>query len=204
MAPIPQKKKTRPRQAGPVRVSTDNVVDEYGQTLTYLQARQNRVDRDQTRKTAINRQHAAQYESDINKNKLIYRDVFPGRKYKLTLSDTSWMGGSNVVTIGYTVGDTFTQISSTATPPEDNVFSIEIPFVAAVDTLEIRLTGAGETVRSYIEDNTTSDSIGGAMARLIDSVADLISGQDDLEDDIREIKDKLQELDDRVTALEKK
>ena len=152
MAPIPQKKKPQlQQQISQKTVSTDNVFDSFGRSLASTLRKQRRTNQDHDERITTNRQHAQQYESDIQKDKLIYRDVFPGRKYKLTLSDTTWMGGDNVCTIGYTVGDTFTQISSTAEAPEDNAFEIEMPTVAAVDTLEIRLVGASDTVRGYIE-----------------------------------------------------
>lgn len=203
MAPIPQKKKPQIlQQEKQHTVSTDNVYDSLGRPLATTLRKQKWTNQDYDERITTNRQHAQQYESDIQENKLIYRDVFPGRKYRLTLSDTTWMGDSNVVTIGYTVGSTFTQITSTAVAPENNVFDIEMPVVAAVDALEIRFVGASDSVRGYIEDNTSSDSISGSVARLIDAVADLISGQSDISDDIQDLKDKAQDLDDRVTALE--
>ena len=209
MAPIPTKSKKKPQKTVPQEVSASKVYDGHGRSLDSLLRKQTRTNKDQEQKSIINRQHASQYESDLQKDKLIYRDVFPGRKYKLTLSDTTWMGGSNAVTVGYTVGSTFTQIYSTAEAPEDNVFEIEIPVVSAVDTLEIRLVGAASTVRSYIEDNTSSDSISGALARLIDKVADLISGQERLEDRVKALENAVgipytgtDSLADRVEALE--
>lgn len=209
MAPIPHITKKKPALAQERTVSTDNVVDGLGRTLTYMQGRQKRTDRTQSENITINRQHAVQYESDESQNKLIYRDVFPGRKYKLTLSDTSWMGESNVVTIGYTVEDTFNEISSTATPPEDNVFDVDIPAVPAVDTLEIRLIGVSEKVRSYLEDNTSTSSIKAAIVNILDKIADLISGQESMRDDIeaiqrdiRGIHDDISSLDERVTKIE--
>ena len=195
MAPIPRVQKKSQQQPQPVAVSTTQVYDAYGNPLDYTLRRQKRTDKKQTNNITINRQHAQQYESDTKSNTLVYRDVFPGRKYKLTLSDTTWMGDDNVCTIGYTVDDEFTQISSTATAPEDNIFDIEIPTVAAVDALEIRLIGADDSVRGYLEDNTSSSSISAAIARLIDQVSDLISGQDNMQDQI-------DDLDRRVTALE--
>ena len=202
MAPIPTIQKNRPQQPRQVVVSTDDVYDELGRSLTSLQRKQRRTDNTQTDNITVNRQYAQQYESKTSDNKLIYRDVFPGRKYKLTLSDTTWMGGANVVTIGYTVGSTFTQISSTATAPEDNVFEIEIPTVQVVDTLEVRLIGASNTVRGYIEDTTTTSSIKAAIVEILEKIADLISGQESLEGEIQNINLEISSLDDRVTALE--
>lgn len=202
MAPIPNKGKPQFQKKMQQSINASRVQDDFGRTLDYTLRKQKYTNRDHEGRITTNRQHAAQYESDMQKNRLIYRDVFPGRKYKLTLSDTTWMGGDNVVTAGYTVGENFTQIFSTAEAPEANTFGIDMPLVAAVDTLEVRLIGASGTVRGYIEDCTTSSSISGAVARLIDKVADLIAGQDNIEGDIRDIKDDIQDLDDRVTALE--
>ena len=197
MAPVPTIQKKKQQQAQPTGVATSDVYDDLGRPLDSLLRRQKRTDRRQREDITVNRQHAAQYESDTQKNKLIYRDVFPGRKYKLTLSDTTWMGDDNVVRIGYTFNEVFTQLSVTASAPENNVFAIDLTDsnIVAVDTLEIRLEGATDKVRSYLEDDTTSSSLSGAIARLLDSVADLISGQDSLQDAI-------DDLDRRVTALE--
>lgn len=197
MAPVPTLQKKRQQQAQPTGVAASDVYDDLGRPLDSLLRRQKRTDRRQREDITVNRQHAAQYESDTQKNKLIYRDVFPGRKYKLTLSDTTWMGDDNVVRIGYTFNEVFTQLSVTASAPENNVFTIDLTDsnIVAIDTLEIRLEGATGKVRSYLEDDTTSNSLSGAIARLLDSVSDLISGQDSLQDAI-------DDLDRRVTALE--
>ena len=196
MAPIPQKKKPQlQQQVRQQTVRTDSVYDSFGRSLALTLRKQKHTNRDHDERITTNRQHAQQYESDLQKDKLIYRDVFPGRKYKLTLNDTTWMGGSNVVTIGYTVGDTFTQISSTAEAPEANIFGIDIPVVAAVDTLEVRLVGASDTVRGYLEDNTTTETIRGTVARLVESVG-IIEG------DIRDIKQTLEDHEERIEDLE--
>lgn len=200
MAPIPVvQKKQRTLTA---QTTTANVVNELGETLEYTLSKQKRTNRNHDSRITTNSQHAQQFESDINKNTLIYRDVFPGRKYKLTLSDTTWMGGTNVVTIGWTLGDTFTQISSTATAPEDNIFDVEMPSEPAIDTLEVRLIGASDTVRGYLEDTTTTSSIKAAIIEILDKIADLISGQESLEGDIEQLQQDVNSLDQRVTALE--
>ena len=203
MAPIPpriSKRQTQPQQLR--ATSTADVYDELGRPLDSLLRRQKRTDRQQREDITVNRQHAAQYDSDVSKGKLIYRDVFPGRKYKLTLSDTTWMGGSDVVRIGYTYDGEFTQISVTAEAPEGNTFEIELPAVQAIDTLEVRLEGAGDTVRGYLEDSTETSSIKKAIIEILEKIRDLIAGQESLEDDIRGINDSISSLDDRVTALE--
>ena len=199
MAPIPQVTKKKLTRAQPQTVSTDNVVDDLGRTLTHLNRKQKSLDKKQSDNITINRQHAQQYESDLQKGKLIYRDVFPGRKYKLTLSDTTWIGGDNVVTIGYTVGNTFTQISY---DQEDNVFSFEIPSVAAVDTLEIRLIGATDTVRSYLEDSTSASGILNKIAQILDDIIGLGNRIDAIETAVGIPYTGTDSLDDRVTALE--
>ena len=178
MAPVPTLQKKRQQQAQPTGVAASDVYDDLGRPLDSLLRKQKRTDRRQRDDITINRQHAAQYESDLQQNRLIYRDVFPGRKYKLTLSDTTWMGEDNVVRIGYTFDGVFTQLTVTSEAPENNVFDIDLSDsnIAAIDTLEIRLEGATDTVRGYIEDNTSSSSISGAIARLIDKVAGLGRG----------------------------
>lgn len=203
MAPIPPKEKAQlPQQPKPQAVSTNNVYDGLGRSLSSTLRKQKWTNKDHDSRITTNRQHASQYESDLQKDKLIYRDVFPGRKYKLTLSDTTWMGGSNVVTVGYTVANTFTQIFSTAEAPEDNVFEIEIPVVSAVDTLEIRLIGASDTVRGYLEDYTSSSGLGGIIERIVDAIGELALGLDDINDQIDDLQDQIDDLDIRVTALE--
>ena len=209
MAPIPTKTKKKPLQTVPQDVSASKVYDGLGRSLDSLLRKQTRTNKDQEQKSIINRQHASQYESDLQKDKLIYRDVFPGRKYKLTLSDTTWMGGSNVVTVGYTVGNTFTVIYSTAEAPEDNVFEIEIPVVSAIDTLEIRLVGAASTVRSYLEDNTSTESTWGIINRIINELSNIATGINGLKSRIEALENAVgipytgtDSLADRVEALE--
>ena len=203
MAPIPTKQKKKQTIAAmDERVSTANVYDYYGRSLDRLMRKQKNVDRKQSDNITINRQHASQYESDIEINKLVYRDVFPGKKYKLTLSDTTWMGGDNVVRIGYTVDDTFTQISVTASAPEDNVFNIELPSVAAIDTLEIRLEGAEDTVRGYLEDNTSSTSLWAKIADILTDIGAIKDRLDTLEAAVGIPYTGTDTLDDRVTDLE--
>ena len=205
MAPVPVKSKKKPQQSELRNMSVSNVYDNLGRSLDSLLRKQTYTNRSQDQKSTVNRQHAAQYESSISNNKLIYRDVFPGRKYRLTLNDTTWMGGSSVVTIGYTVGDAFTQISSTAEAPERNVFDINIPIVAAVDTLEIRLIGATSTIRGYLEDNTSGSGISGVISQIIES----ISGHDGLTERIAALEEAVgipysnaNSLDSRVSDLE--
>lgn len=202
MAVIPPKSQKVPKRTHRQNVSTDEVIDEYGYSLSYILRKQKYVDVKQDDNTTVATQHAALNTSDTQQNKLIFRDVFPGHKYKLTLSDTSWMGGSNVCTIGYTVGNTFTQISSTATAPEDNVFDVEIPVVSVVETLEVRLVGASNTVRGYLEDSTTSSSISGSIANILQALADLISGQSSLSGDVRQLQQDVADLVSRVGTLE--
>lgn len=202
MSVIPPKSQKVPKRAHRQNVSTDEVKDENGNSLSYILRKQKYVDMKQDDNTTVATQHAALNTSDTQQNKLIFRDVFPGHKYKLTLSDTSWMGGSNVCTIGYTVGNTFTQISSTATAPEDNVFDVEIPVVSVVETLEVRLVGASNTVRGYLEDSTTSSSISGSIANILQALADLISGQSSLSGDVRQLQQDVADLVSRVGTLE--
>lgn len=202
MAPIPPRISKRQQLPQQRATSTADVYDELGRPLDSLLRRQKRTDRQQREDITVNRQHAAQYDSDVSKGKLIYRDVFPGRKYKLTLSDTTWMGEGNVVRIGYTYDGEFTQISVTAEAPEDNTFEIELPEVQAIDTLEVRLEGAGDTVRGYLEDSTETGSIKKAIIEILEKIRDLIAGQESLEDDISRIDREISSLDDRVTALE--
>ena len=192
MAVIPPKSQKVPKRTPRQNVSTDEVKDEYGYSLSYILRKQKYVDVKQDDNTTVATQHAALNTSDTQQNKLIFRDVFPGHKYKLTLSDTSWMGGSN----------TFTQISSTATAPEDNVFDVEIPTVSVVETLEVRLVGASNTVRGYLEDSTTSSSISGSIANILQALADLISGQSSLSGDVRQLQQDVADLVSRVGTLE--
>lgn len=187
------------RQAGPVYVSTDNVIDDLGRNLTSLHQRQRRIDKDLDKNTTIARQHASQYESDMQKSKLVYRDVFPARKYVLTLSDTRWITEGNKVQIGYTVDDEFTQIGSDITePPEENKVEFTLPVVAAVDTVEVRLVGAGEKVRGYLEDTSTV----GSVSQAIQSLIDLITGDGGLNSRVSELEEQFADLEERVEALE--
>lgn len=200
MAPVPTiRKKQKPAAQKPVTVETDNVYDEYGRSLTSLLHKQNRTDAKQSDNITVNRQHAQQNESNTRKNNLIYRDVFPGRKYKLYLSDTTWITGSNTVTIGYVAGDTFTQILYDR---DGNEFSFEIPSVSAVDYVEVRLTGATDSVRGYLEDNTSASGIMNKIAQILDDIIGLGNRVTSLETQLSTIQNDISDLDNRVTALE--
>lgn len=212
MAPIPPrltKRQTQPQQGA---ISTADVYDELGRPLDSLLRRQKRTDRQQREDITINRQHAAQYESDKRTGTLIYRDVFPGRKYKLTLSDTTWITAGSTAAIGYTASGQFTLLMTLTEPPEDNLVEIELPGVHAIDTLEVRLSGAPGKVRGYLEDDTSSSSIldkikdivelitgSGGLSERMETVEQQLSS---ISDDITDIKSDISDLDDRVTALE--
>lgn len=215
MAPIPtiQKKKAR-QQAAPSGVAAADVYDSYGRPLDRLLRRQRRTDRQQSEDITVSRQHARQYESDTEGNVLVYRDVFPGRKYKLTLSDTSWIGDGGTVTVGYTVGSDFHQLTATRDGSE---LTFEIPdTVAVVDTVEVRLTGAPGTVRGYLDDETSAGSLLDKIAQILQDIIGLGSRVRELENTMQNIQDSLATiqdslatmqdsitaLDDRVTALE--
>lgn len=202
MAPVPTIQKKKQQTQIFVPTTTGEVVDDLGVPLDYTLRKQKRTNRDHDSRITTNRQHSQQYESKMTDNKLIYRDVFPGRKYKLTLSDTTWMGDSNVCTIGYTVGDTFTQLSSTAEAPEDNVFDVEIPVVQAIDSLEVRMIGASDTVRGYLEDTTSASGILNKIAQILDDIIGLGGRIDALEAAVGIPYTGTDSLDDRVSALE--
>ena len=199
MAPIPTIQKNRPQQPRQVVVSTDDVYDELGRSLTSLQRKQRRTDNTQTDNITVNRQHAQQYESKASDNKLVYRDVFPGRKYKLTLSDITWITGSNTVTIGWTVGDTFTSINY---DQDGTVFRFELGNEPSIDTVEVRLVGASSTVRGYLEDCTSASGILNKIAQILEDIIGLGNRIDAIETAVGIPYTGTDSLDDRVTALE--
>ena len=195
MPPIPHTQKKKKVQLPPKPLSTDDVTDDMGRTLTTLLRSQKRTDLGQTTSITVARQHASQNESSQKQRALIFRDVFPGRKYNLTLSDTTWIVGSATITIGYTVGDTFTPIA--VDPPEDNTYVIEIPAVQAVDTLEARLTGAPDKVRGYLEDATTSNSI----LDKIKEIVELITGTDGINSKISALQSSVSTINDSISGI---
>lgn len=203
MAPIPPKITQKPKRAQTQTVSTDNVIDDLGRTLTFLHGRQRTLDRRQDKDTTIARQHAAQSDADT-KLRLIYRDVFPGQKYKLSFNKYSWIGGSDTVTIGYTVGSDFTTLFVISEPPESGAVEISLEDVEEIDTLEAHLSGAPEGVRGYLEDTTEVGSIKKAIIEILEKIRDLISGQETINQKISDIQGDISDLDDRVTALEDK
>ena len=203
MAPIPPKITQKPKRAQTQTVSTDNVIDDLGRTLTFLHGRQRTLDRRQDKDTTIARQHAAQSDTD-SKLRLIFRDVFPGQKYKLMLNKYSWIGGSDNVTIGYTVGSDFTTLFVISEPPESGVVEISLEDVEEIDTLEAHLAGAPDGVRGYLEDTTEVGSIKKAIIEILEKIRDLISGQETINQKISDIQGDISDLDDRVSALEDK
>lgn len=199
MAPVPTIKKKQ-EQAQPTIINTADVYDEYGRSLDLRLRQQRRTDSAQQEGISANSQHAKKSVGDILKNRIVYRDVFPGRKYRVTLNDTSWMGEGNSVTIGYTVGYAFTEILVTEEAPEGNVFEFDLPLVPVIDTLQLRFAGTSKSVRGYLEDCTSSSSV----IDVVDKIIDALSGDNGLEKKVSKLEDDIEALEKRVKDLEDK
>lgn len=211
MAPIPQKQKMNLQQPQQVTVSTDNVIDDYGRTLTTLHRKQKRLDQQQTEKTIIARQHASQGDDEVVSGKIIYRDIFPGRKYLLTFNSTSWLGSGASLQVGWTRPNEYHDVITPATEPiPDNQVEIDLtdPEVdyTGVESIEVRLYGAPEGVKGYLIDCTDTKSLLDAVTDLIENV---IGGDNGLEARIAALEEAVgipytgtDTLDNRVTDLE--
>lgn len=207
MAPIPPKYKKQARKQGPTTVSTDNVIDQYGRTLTTLQRKQKRLDREQDENTEVARQHAKLGEQSKQGNsKIIFRDIIPYRNYTLTFNDTSWLNSGTSLQVGWTRPNEYHDLIS---PPQqeplpDNQFSFaldneEVDY-SGLETLELRLYGAPEGITAYLEDETESSTLLDVIEELIEA----ITGEGGYEDRIEELERQVADLEERVTALEER
>lgn len=213
MAPVPTVRKKKTRQAGPLTVSTDNVVDNYGRTLTTLQRKQRRIDEEQTENTTVARQHAKLGEpSKQGTSKIIFRDIIPYRKYVLLFNDTSWLNSGTSLQVGWTRPNEYHDLIS---PPQqeplpDNKFEFSLDEegvdYTGMESLEIRLYGAPEGVTAYLDDDTESKSL---LEQLTDLIENIIGGDDGLEARIAALEEAVgipytgtDTLDERVTDLE--
>lgn len=201
MAPVPHPKKKSLQPVQQRYVSTTHVIDEIGRNLSQLLKTQSKTDKKQNKNITITSQHAKRGESDKNSNTITFRDVFPGRKYILTLSSTSWMGDENVVEIGYTVDDEYNLLETFDEAPEDG-FSIDLTELDGIDTLDVKLVGAEGTIRGYLEDETESSGLLDKIKEIVEKVAEIISDQGKLKRDIEDLQEQCEDLDERVTALE--
>lgn len=210
MAPIPPKYKKQARKQGPTTVSTDNVIDQYGRTLTTLQRKQKRLDREQDENTEVARQHAAQGDNDKDAQKIIFRDIFAGHKYILYMSAVAWIDNGNGMQIGWTRGseyhDVVTPISSSSAFEDGKIefgidAHIDTPgYYDGMESLELRLWGAPEGISAYLVDNTNTSTLSEALGELIEA----ITGDGGYEDRIEALEEQVADLEERVTALEER
>lgn len=196
MAPIPQKQKKKLQQPQQVTVSTDNVIDDYGRTLTTLHRKQKQLDQEQTEKTIVASQHATRSDADENNKKFIFRDVFPYRKYKLIFNTGQWLNLADAsATVGYTLDGEFYQLFVIVERPEHREVEVDLTNVPDIDTVEVRLVGAPENIRGYLEDCVSSGDIQ-------IQINDIINRIEALEEAVGIPYSGTDTLDTRVTDLE--
>ena len=95
MAPIPPIQRKQQQRRTSTTITTDDVIDNYGRTLTTLHRKQRRLDHEQDENTEIARQHAAQGDNSVDSQKIIFRDIFALHKYTLYMNHVSWIDGGN-------------------------------------------------------------------------------------------------------------
>lgn len=189
MTPIPPKQRKKPHKSQPTIVSADNVFDGFGYSMSDRLAQQKRTNRTQAEKTTVSLQHSARSDADDNGKKFIFRDVFPYRKYKLTFNTGQWLNLADAsATVGYTLDGDFYQLLVITSRPEHRQVDVDLSSVPDIDTLEVRLVGAPEGIRGYLEDGTD-------LGALDDTIAEI-------QEAIEQIQEAIEDLDERVTALE--
>lgn len=206
MAPIPPKTRKQPRRNNVTTVTTDDVIDRSGRTLTTIHRKQKRLDREQDENTLIARQHAAQGDNSEDGQKIIFRDIFALHKYTLYMNHVSWIDGGNGMQIGWTRGseyhDVVTPIDSSSAFDDHKIeFGIDghdASYYEGIETLELRLWGAPEGITAYLVDSTDTSTLMDAINDLIDS----ITGDGGYEERIEELETHVDDLEERVTALE--
>lgn len=219
-APIPHKQKKQVRTTQ-TNVSTNNVYDEFGRSMTSVISSQKRTNKKQQNDITVARQHARKNESS-NNGVIVFRDIFPGMKYKLIISDTTWVSADNTLKVGYYVGEEYTLISEYTSSPENNTIELDLSDVSAVDYLRVDVS-TDETIDAYLEDYTETSSILGAITEIVENIAEIVTGLGEIRNNITalqnsvtalqnnygsiqnsilEIQGDISDLDERVTALE--
>ena len=202
MAPIPHVQKKKP-QARTANVSTDNVYDTLGNSMSQLLRKQSYNNKTQGSDIRVARQHARKNGASSSTS-IIFRDVFPGMKYKIHLNDASWVSDEKHLQVGYNANKEFHILEDHdhTEPPEDNLIELELPSdVDPIDYMEIRIP-SGQNLEAYLEDATETGSIW-------EKIADLITDIIGLSDENKELKERIEELEriakdheERISALE--
>jgi len=194
MIPVPKKKKSNAQTR--TIVSADNVYDSSGNSLSYRLSQQNRTNRIQSKNTDIARQHATRSDADDNGQKFIFRDVFPYRKYNLIFNTGQWLNLADAsATVGYTLDGEFYMLFVITERPEHREVEVDLSSVPDIDTVEVRLVGAPENIRGYLEDNVSAGDLQGQLDDLIERIGAL-------EEAVGIPYTGTDTLDERVTALE--
>ena len=202
MAPIPHVQKKKP-QARPTNVSTDNVYDNLGKSMSQLLRSQSYNNNTQRGDIRVARQYARKNDSSLSTS-IIFRDVFPGMKYKIHLNNASWVSEEKHLQVGYNVDREFHILEDHTEPPAENLIELELPSdVDSIDYMEIRIP-SGQDLEAYLEDATETGSIW-------EKIADLITDIMGLSDENKELKERIEELEriakdheERISALEDK
>jgi hypothetical protein len=199
MAPIPHVHKKKP-QARTTSVSTDNVYDTLGNSMSQLLRKQSYSNKTQSSDIKVARQHARKNGACSNTS-IIFRDVFPGMKYKINLNDTSWVSDDKHLQVGYNVGKEFHILEDHTEPPEDNLIELELPSVNSIDYMEIRIP-SGQNLEAYLEDTSETGSIWDKIADLIAEIMGLSDENEQLNERIEELERIVQDHESRIAALE--
>lgn len=195
MIPVSKKQK-KPNRHSRVVVSADNVFDSNGNSLSYRLSQQNRINRIQSKNTTIARQHATRSDADDNGQKFIFRDVFPYRKYNLVFNTGQWLNLAGAsATLGYTLEGEFYELMVITSRPEHRQVEVNLTNVPDVDTVEVRLVGAPENIRGYLEDSMSAGD-------LQSQINDIMQRLEALDEAVGIPYTGTDTLDDRVTALE--
>jgi hypothetical protein len=202
MAPIPHVQKKKP-QARPASVSTDNVYDNLGKSMSQLLRSQSYNNNTQRGDITVARQYARKNDSNSSSS-IILRDVFPGMKYKIHLNNASWVSEERHLQVGYNTNREFHILEDHTEPPAENLIELELPSdVDPIDYMEIRIP-SGQNLEAYLEDATETGSIWEKIADLITDIIGLSDENKELKERIEELERIAQDHEERISALEDK
>lgn len=200
MAPIPHVQKKKP-QARNASVSTDNVYDTLGNSMSQLLRKQSYNNKTQGSDIKVARQHARKNGASSSTS-IIFRDVFPGMKYKIHLNDASWVSDEKHLQVGYNTNREFHILEDHTEPPAENLIELELPSdVDPIDYMEIRIP-VGQNLEAYLEDTSETGSIWSKIADLISDIMGLSDENEELKERIEELERIVQDHEDRIAALE--
>lgn len=217
MPPVPTRQKRQPERAQQDKVTTDDVVDGLGYTLTQILNRNRREAKMQAQETQqaidelnegvaqASRTQTAENDGTEETVSVTFTQVMAGKTYRVELTDLSWwVQGTSQIEIGYWEGEDYTRLMLITTVPEEPI-EVTIPDEASPDSIEVIITGACSTQVNLIDITETEDTMQDLTvpdAGLDQTQIDNILHNLGLDTIIQDFEQRISDLEQRVSDLE--